>query len=305
MTAKQTRKASLWVLSLSEKDIKSCDPFLFPHPIFPMQKILVIATIALSLATAALGYLNKTKLTESRAEATKFKTESATNASKAEKTAAELKAAKETLAVASSDAEKTASEISSLKEQASKATVALSDIQKQVADKDATITQQKTDMEAKDARITELESKVSSAAKPAKAETEELKKQIEEKEILTTSLSAKLKDQESQLSALKEREADRRKKQMRNGLEGRILAVNSSWNFVVLSLGDRNGVVNNAEMLIKRGAQLIGKVRITSVEPSTSIADIVANSIRPGLAVQPGDNVIYMGPVEEPEQKTP
>ena len=92
---------------------------------------------------------------------------------------------------------------------------------------------------------------------------------------------------------------------MRNGLEGRILAVNSSWNFVVLSLGDRNGVVNNAEMLIKRGAQLIGKVRITSVEPSTSIADIVANSIRPGLAVQPGDNVIYMGPVEEPEQKTP
>jgi hypothetical protein len=83
---------------------------------------------------------------------------------------------------------------------------------------------------------------------------------------------------------------------MRTGLEGRILAVNQAWNFVVLSLGDRNGVIGNAEMLIKRGSQLIGKVRITSVEPSTSIADIIANSVRSGLTVQPGDTVIYYSP---------
>ena len=92
---------------------------------------------------------------------------------------------------------------------------------------------------------------------------------------------------------------------MRNGLEGRILAVNPAWNFVVLSLGDRNGVVNNAEMLIKRGSQLIGKVRITSVEPSSSIADIVANSVTRGLSVQPGDTVIYAGPGDDAESKLP
>lgn len=270
-----------------------------------MQKFLVIATIALSMATAALGFLNKSKLSQSRAETVQLKSESAANAKKADKAASELKSANEKLAIANSDSEKNATEMSSLREQASKATAALTDVQKQVADKDATITKQKTDMEAKDVQISELQSKVSSVAKPAKSETDDLKKQIEEKEILNTSLQAKLKDQESQLSNLKEREADRRKKQMRNGLEGRILAVNSSWNFVVLSLGDRNGVINNAEMLIKRGAQLIGKVRITSVEPSTSIADIVANSVRPGFAVQPGDSVIYTGPVDEPEQKNP
>jgi hypothetical protein len=55
-------------------------------------------------------------------------------------------------------------------------------------------------------------------------------------------------------------------------------------------------VVNNAELLISRGGQLIGKVRITSVEPSTSVADIVVNSVRTGLTVQPGDTVIYRGP---------
>ena len=54
----------------------------------------------------------------------------------------------------------------------------------------------------------------------------------------------------------------------------------------------------NAEMLIKRGNQLVGKVRVTSVEPSTSIADIVANSVPRGLSIQPGDNVIYQATAE-------
>jgi hypothetical protein len=46
---------------------------LFPRSIFPMQKILVIVVVALSLATAALGYLNKAKLSESIATATKYR----------------------------------------------------------------------------------------------------------------------------------------------------------------------------------------------------------------------------------------
>lgn len=279
---------------------------LFPRSIFSMQKILVIVVVALSLATAALGYLNRSKLSESIAAASRYKDESAANAKKADKTASELKTANEKLAIAGTDAEKNATEVTELRSKAAKATSALTDVQKQVADKEAVITQQKSDMAAKDARISQLESKANSTiTQPTQGASDDLKKQLEEKDILTTSLQTKLKDQETQLSALKEREAQRRSKSMRSGLEGRILAVNTAWNFVVLSLGDRNGVINNAEMLIKRGTQLIGKVRITSVEPSTSIADIVANSVRSGLTVQPGDTVIYMGPGEEAEPKLP
>ena len=73
---------------------------------------------------------------------------------------------------------------------------------------------------------------------------------------------------------------------------------------MVISLGDRNGVVNNAELLISRSGQLIGKIRITSVEPSTSVADIVANSVATGLSVQPGDTVVYKGPVGGSESDT-
>jgi myosin heavy subunit len=270
-----------------------------------MQKTLIILAAILSLAAAGLGFQNRDNLLKVK-EALSAKTSEADAANKKNVSiAAELKASKEKEALANTDAESKVAAITDLTEQKTKLTSALADIQKQSADKDAAVTQMKTDMAAKDARITELQNKINASSQPGSDPTVELKKQLEEKDILTSSLQSKLKDEESQLSALKEREAQRRNKSMRNGLEGRILAVNPSWNFVVLSLGDRNGVVNNSEMLIKRGAQLIGKVRITSVEPSTSIADIVANSVRSGLAVQPGDTVIYTGPGDDAEIKLP
>jgi hypothetical protein len=167
--------------------------------------------------------------------------------------------------------------------------------------KDSIITQQKTDLASKDDQIAKLQSGSNAPSQTETAPLEDLKKENEELKVLTVSQQAKLKDCSAQLAALRERESQRRSKVMRSGLEGKILAVNSSWNFVVLSLGDRNGVVSNSEMLIKRGSTLIGRVRITSVEPSTSVADIVASSIRPGTTVQPGDSVIYNGPGNDPE----
>ena len=74
--------------------------------------------------------------------------------------------------------------------------------------------------------------------------------------------------------------------------QGTIVAVNQAWNFVVLNLGSRQGIARNAEMLVQRGNQLIGKVRVTSVEKSNSIADIIVRTIPRGLTIMPGDTVI-------------
>jgi hypothetical protein len=95
------------------------------------------------------------------------------------------------------------------------------------------------------------------------------------------------------IAELRRKEDGRQKLQMRQGLTGTILAVNQAWNFVVLSLGDRQGVVPNAEMLVQRDGQYLGKIRVTSVEPSTSIADILVRTVPRGLSVMPGDRVIY------------
>ena len=79
------------------------------------------------------------------------------------------------------------------------------------------------------------------------------------------------------------------------GLHGTVLAVNRAYNFVVLDLGGRQGVEANAEMLVLRGERLIGKIRVSSVEPATAIGDIITSTLPRGVQVQPGDIVIYAG----------
>jgi hypothetical protein len=79
------------------------------------------------------------------------------------------------------------------------------------------------------------------------------------------------------------------------GIRGSVLAVNQAYNFVVLSLGGRQGVEPNSEMLILRGGSFIGKIRISSVEPATAIGDIITSSLARGVQVQTGDIVIYGG----------
>jgi hypothetical protein len=81
----------------------------------------------------------------------------------------------------------------------------------------------------------------------------------------------------------------------RAGVHGTVLAYNQAYNFVVLNLGARNGVEPNSELLVLRDGTLIGKIRISSVEPATAIGDIITNSLTRGVQVQPGDNVIYAG----------
>jgi hypothetical protein len=81
----------------------------------------------------------------------------------------------------------------------------------------------------------------------------------------------------------------------RAGVHGSVLAYNQAYNFVVLNLGARNGVESNSEMLVLRDGTLIGRIRISSVEPATAIGDIISNSLARGVQVQPGDSVIYAG----------
>jgi hypothetical protein len=79
----------------------------------------------------------------------------------------------------------------------------------------------------------------------------------------------------------------------KSGLRGKVVAVNQAYNFVVLNVGERQGLHSNHDMLVLRDGVLIGKIRISSVEPATAIGDIVSNSLARGVQVQPGDIVIY------------
>lgn len=75
------------------------------------------------------------------------------------------------------------------------------------------------------------------------------------------------------------------------GLTGRILFVNSDWNFVVIDLGSDDGIVPNAEMLIHRKDKLIGKVTISGISRTMSIAELQADWVQ--NKVKEGDLVVF------------
>ena len=59
------------------------------------------------------------------------------------------------------------------------------------------------------------------------------------------------------------------------GLTGKVLAYDPKYEFVVLDIGNNNGVKQNGEMIVSRDGKFIGKVRITSVQDNQCIANVL------------------------------
>lgn len=59
------------------------------------------------------------------------------------------------------------------------------------------------------------------------------------------------------------------------GLKGQVLAVDPRYEFVVLNIGEEDGVLERGEMLVNRGGKLVAKVRIVSVQPKRAVANVL------------------------------
>ncbi len=127
------------------------------------------------------------------------------------------------------------------------------------------------------------------------AQLEDTRRQLDNAEREKQLLSEKIRTVQDRSPTTIEAPKRRVASTGRPGVRGTILAVNQAYNFVVLNLGGRQGVEANSEMLILRGGTLIGRIRVSSVEPATAIGDIITNSLARGVQVQPGDIVIYAG----------
>ena len=135
------------------------------------------------------------------------------------------------------------------------------------------------------------------------SQIDDLRRQLDSAEKEKVFLSEKLQDAQGRAAQPKEgkkrQETASTKRETvspnRTGVRGTVLAYNQVYNFVVLNLGARHGVESNSEMLVLREGTLIGKIRISSVEPATAIGDIIPSSLARGVQVQPGDTVIYGG----------
>lgn len=247
-----------------------------------MSKILLYSAIVLTLLTAGLGYWNhscyqiilsekKTTIQQQQQELAKLNEE--------------LNGLKEKMTAQSTNEQEFQKALAEAQQGRIKAEGDLAEAQKQLAAKDQELEQKNKDLSAKDATIQSLTDAQKNAVVAPTAAPSTKKKSS--KTAAATPVSEK-KDPgapppgATSVTALCA---------PAGAITGKVAAINSSWNFVVLSVGENNGLTKDSEMAVTRNGQTIGKIKITSVEPLTSIGDIIPSSVAPGSTIQVGDQV--------------
>ena len=268
-----------------------------------MAKVFIGIALALMLATAALGFLAKGNIDKLKSTLTETKSSRDAAETKARNEKDRANKAEESLAATTTKLDETSKELTAktkeaddLKTQAAEAKLLVDTKTKEVADLTERLAKMgsapQPGIKEEDPRVAELTAQL----QKAQAEAAEAKQ-------VSDSLNNRIKDTETKLAAAEQKEKLRSSGMVRAGLQGRVLAVNPGWNFVVLSVGDKQGVIVNAPLLVVRNNEPIARLRITSVEPSTSIADVIPGTVRKGVSVQPGDSVIFEGRTQTTQPK--
>jgi hypothetical protein len=271
-----------------------------------MAKIFIGIALVVTLLTAYLGFaakgnIDKLQVTAKDAVTAKNKAEGEKQVAKTE-----LKKAQDDLAAAKTAVDEKEKEVSAktaqidtLTKQVADAKTAADEQTKVIADLTEKTKGAKTDAPA-------LPDPAIAAAVAAKDKAEA---ELAEAKQVEETLNRKLKENEAQMAALVQYRHDRENILQRAGVSGRVLAVNPGWNFVVLSIGDKQGLMTNSPMLVMRGGEPIARVRVTSIQSSRSIADVIPGSVRQGVTVEPGDHVVVEGnrnqPVKVPDRVEP
>ena len=192
----------------------------------------------------------------------------------------DLQDTKKTLVEKKADLAKTTDELNATKGQLVAANAKIAENAEIVAKKDQEISD-------KQGKLTQLEGDKTALT----AQVDDLNKKITKNDADITELHAQLKDKDVSIKELRSQLGE--KFPIPKGTTGKILAISPEWKFCILDIGRDNGLWPSAEMLIHRGDQLIGRIRIGIVHKKVAIADILTDWTVPGATIREGDSVLY------------
>ena len=72
----------------------------------------------------------------------------------------------------------------------------------------------------------------------------------------------------------------------------RVASVFGDWGFVILNKGNAGGIFANANLEVKRGQDVIAKLKVRNVEQQISVADVIPGSVAEGQFLRSGDMVV-------------
>ena len=252
--------------------------------------LIRICLIVAILAALAAGGLNFVKVKEKiNAVVTERNTD------RAAKTAAETQTAKakKDLDKASQELKKSQADLVSAKDEQAKAVADAAVQRKQVSvvrDSVSKITQERDDLKGELARYQATGVPVERILSFDK-DIKQAQAKLEEAKVVNKSVEQKATRLQTQLDLYVHPE---KFVSAPANLKGKILVMDPKWDFVVLDIGEEQGVPENCEFLVSRNGQLVAKVVVRTVQKGSSIANLVPGW-KLGEVVE-GDQVIPAHP---------
>lgn len=171
----------------------------------------------------------------------------------------------------------------------------------------------KADLENTKAQLEDARTQIVSLNETIRTKDQELSEKSnliagleEEKSKLTAQVTglneqvAGLEDQVAQLeesNAMLEAQLEKLDKEthkdstMPVGTHGKVVYANADWNFVVIDIGSAEGASATAQMIVHRGDNMVGKIRLSAVHDNVSIAEVLPEFQKD--TVKEGDDVLY------------
>ena len=165
----------------------------------------------------------------------------------------------------------------------------LATAQKAQDDLNTQLTQAKADEQSAKDDIAKITTTLGMSPEDAKAKMDKDDSDLSAAQSQEKILQDQLQASQKQISDLQDAINRAKTGAIPPGVSGKVTFVNRAWNFVVLNVGLSNGVVPNGELIVYRGRDFLGKVRITSAEQNTSVADILPDA---KADIQIGDDVL-------------
>jgi membrane-associated HD superfamily phosphohydrolase len=244
--------------------------------------IFVYVALAGAVASGVLGWMLIQKYSTSQTSLSQAQTSLTSETAKVKKTQKDL------------DDQKAATDQANAQLQTANATIdqdktQLAAAQKTQDDLNTQLTQAKDDAKKAQADLAQVTTDLGMSPADAKAKMAKDESDLAAAQSQQKILEDQLQASQKQIAFLQDAINRKATGNMPPGISGKVTFVNRPWNFVVLNVGLSNGVVPNGELIVYRGRDFLGKVRITSAEQNTSVGDILPNA---KADIQIGDDVL-------------
>ncbi len=255
-----------------------------------MAKILLVLSLLISAGTCLLTLQTKPKVIALQEDLSTTKGTLSTTTDTLVKTEGELKTTAENLTAAKATIDERDKDLVAQKAEKEKVDKELAEAAKNLEQKTMDLAKVNTDLDSLKQKLGSGDPEVLLAkVKGLEADVDEAKKKVAETIQEKEALELLKKAADEKLVAAEKQVKEYKDGVSKVGLKGSVVGFDKSWGFAVLDLGDKQGLKSDATLLVMRGGQVIGKLRVTKVGPVTSFADVL-----PGMRSQlaQGDRVV-------------